>query len=127
VVGRERRGARSVPGMRGPDGPNWSGRGQLPVLRERAELTGALLAAAALAIGACGTGRLDTEKLEGRIQQRVEQQVGVKLKSVECPKDVQIRAGATFHCRAVTIAGDSASVRVTQRDDKGNVSYELVG
>jgi hypothetical protein len=100
----------------------------VPRLREHPELNVALLAAsAALVLTACGTGRLDMEKVERQIKLGVEQQVGIRLKSVACPKDVEIRAGHTFHCRVITTGGDSASVRVTQRDDDGNVSYELVG
>ena len=99
----------------------------MPLLRERPHLSVALVAGAALALGACGTARLDTEKVEGTIKRGVEQQVGIRLKAAECPEDIQIRAGHTFHCRVITTAGDSASVRVTQRDDKGNVSYQLVG
>jgi hypothetical protein len=100
----------------------------VPLLRKHSELSGALLAAsAALALTACGTARLETEKLEARIKRGVEQQVGIRLKSVDCPKDIEIRAGHTFHCRVITTGGDSASVQVRQKDDKGNVSYQLTG
>lgn len=117
-----------MPRVRGADVAGGTGRGKVPRLREHPELNGALLAtSAALALTACGTGRLDMEKVEREIKRGVEQQVGIRLKSVECPKDIEIRAGHTFHCRVITTGGDSASVRVTQKDDKGNVSHELVG
>jgi hypothetical protein len=114
--------------VRGEDVAGGARRGSVPRLREHPELNAvALAASAALALTACGTGRLDMENVERQVKRGVEQQVGIRLKSVECPKDVEIRAGHTFHCRVITTGGDSASVRVTQRDDAGNVSYELVG
>jgi len=82
---------------------------------------------AALALSACGGKTLNTDKLEPKIKQGIEQQAGVKVKSVDCPNDVEIKAGGRFNCIATTTAGDRAAVRVVQQDDKGNVRYQVGG
>jgi Domain of unknown function (DUF4333) len=82
---------------------------------------------AALALSACGTKVLNTGKLETTIKQGLEQQAGVRIKSVSCPDKVKLEAGGTFNCTAVTTGGDRASVRVVQQDDKGHVSYQVAG
>jgi hypothetical protein len=48
--------------------------------------------------------------------------------SVDCPGDVEAKAGATFTCTARAADGSTAAVHVVQTDDDGNVriSAELV-
>jgi Domain of unknown function (DUF4333) len=87
----------------------------------------ALPAAASLALAACGDKKLDTGKLEGEIKKGIERQAGVKVRSVNCPGDVKIQRGHVFNCRATTTSGQTAPVRVTQRDDEGNVNYQVGG
>jgi hypothetical protein len=82
---------------------------------------------AALALSACGTKVLNTGKLETNIKQGLEQQAGVRIKSVSCPDKIKLEAGGTFTCTAVTTGGDRAAVRVVQQDDKGHVSYQVAG
>jgi hypothetical protein len=80
---------------------------------------------AAFALSACGTKMLNTDKLETKIKQGIEQQAGVRVRSVNCPSNVEIKAGGTFNCTAVTTGGDRATVRVVQQDDQGHVRYEV--
>jgi Domain of unknown function (DUF4333) len=80
---------------------------------------------AALALSACGTKVLNTGKLETSIKQGIEQQAGLRVKSVGCPNKVKIKAGDTFNCTAVTTGGDRATVRVVQQDDEGHVRYQV--
>jgi len=84
-----------------------------------------LVAAGALLLAGCGTKRLNTNKLEGKIKNGIEQQAGVKVKSVNCPSDVKVKKGDVFTCTAETNTGQKAKVTVTQRDDKGNVNYSV--
>jgi Domain of unknown function (DUF4333) len=86
-----------------------------------------LLAAFALGVTGCGDKKLDTKKLEGKIKDGIEKQAGVKIKSVDCPGDVKVKKGDTFNCKATTEKGQSANVKVTQQDDKGNVNYQVGG
>lgn len=84
-----------------------------------------LLAVGALLLAGCGTKRLNTDKLEGKIKQGIEQQAGVKVKTVNCPSNVKVKKGDVFTCTAETSTGQKARVTVTQRDDKGNVNYSV--
>jgi hypothetical protein len=86
-----------------------------------------LLAVGAFAVTGCGDKKLDTDKLEGKIQDGIEKQAGVKIKSVDCPSDVKVKKGDTFTCKATTNSGQKANVKVTQQDDKGNVNYQVGG
>jgi hypothetical protein len=86
-----------------------------------------LLAVGAFAVTGCGDKKLDTDKLEGKIQDGIEKQAGVKIKSVDCPSDVKVKKGDTFTCKATTNSGPKANVKVTQQDDKGNVNYQVGG
>jgi uncharacterized protein DUF4333 len=83
--------------------------------------------AAAFALSACGTRMLNTDKLEAKIKEGIEQQAGVRVKSVDCPSNVELKAGGTFNCTAVTTGGDRATVRVVQQDDQGHVRYQVGG
>ena len=80
---------------------------------------------ALLALSACGTRVLNTDKLETSIKRGIEQQAGVRVKSVSCPNKVELKAGGTFNCIALTTGGDRATVRVVQQDDQGHVRYQV--
>ena len=80
-----------------------------------------------LILAGCGERRLDADKLEGKIKAGIEQQAGVKIRSVACPSNIKIKAGNVFTCKATTTAGETATVHVTQKDDKGNVNYRVGG
>jgi hypothetical protein len=82
--------------------------------------------AAAGAFSACGTERLNTDKLETEIKTGIERQTNVKIKSIACPKR-EVKTGDTFTCKATATNGDTANVKVTQQDDKGNVRWRLGG
>jgi len=83
-----------------------------------------LAAGAALLFAGCEK-KLDTGKLEGKVKDGIEQQAKIKIKSVKCPSDVKVKKGNTFNCTATSVAGQKATVKVTQSDDKGNVRYEV--
>jgi hypothetical protein len=69
-----------------------------------------------------GCGSLNTGKAEGEIANNIKEQVGVTVASVDCPKDVKPKAGDVFTCAATGQDGTRATITVTQKDDKGNVS-----
>jgi hypothetical protein len=97
------------------------------VAPSRFRLACLLPALAALAFAGCGEKKLDTGKLEGKIKQGIEQQSGVKIKSVDCPSDRKLKKGDRFKCTATSTSGQKIPVTVTQRDDKGNVFYQAGG
>jgi len=72
-------------------------------------LVGRLGALAGLALAAffavgCGETVIDASKTEAAIEQNLEKSVGQKVSSVECPTDVEVKAGDTFDC-TVHLAG----------------------
>jgi hypothetical protein len=80
-------------------------------------------ATAAVALGACGTQKLDTAEAEKTISDRLGQQAKTDV-TIECPDDVEIKKGDTFTCDAKA-RNDTAKIKVTQLDDEGNVRWEV--
>lgn len=93
----------------------------------RALLVGAI-AAGATGLAGCsasvGSKTLNTDEAEKQIGSGLEKQAGSKV-TVDCPSDVDAKAGATFTCKVKTAAGDTGTVKVTQKDDEGNISWAL--
>jgi len=84
----------------------------------------AALAVLAVAATAC-TKTLDTDGLEGELKRQIEEETGGTIASVDCPADVEVEAGGTFDCTAVEGSGAEFTITVTQRDDQGNVDWEV--
>ena len=87
----------------------------------------AAIAAAGLALGACGKSEepptiLNTEKVERAIEQSIAEQRG-KNARVSCPSGVHQKKGLEFACTAVVKRASTRFV-VTQRDGAGQVHYE---
>jgi hypothetical protein len=84
-----------------------------------------LVAALALGLSACGEQKLNTNKAESAIAQGITQQTGAQGVTVTCPDDVKVQAGNQFYCQAKAADGRQGRVRVTQKDDKGNINWKL--
>ena len=84
----------------------------------------ALAAVLAVALPACGTTTLDSAKVERVIKEGIEKQTGPNTVEVECPKDIEAKAGGKFTCTA-RAQGSEAPVEVIQRDDKGNIRWSI--
>lgn len=96
----------------------------MPDLSPRALGVLAALALAATGVAGCGTTTLDTDKAETEITKELDKQVGTGAK-VSCPDDVEVKQGDTFNCTATDPEGNKATIVVTQKDDEGNISWEL--
>jgi len=75
-------------------------------------------------------GGLDTDPLEQEIEADIEEGIGaaasgIDIDAVECPRNVQPRAGDVFVCRAFAVDGSIGTVEVRQLDDAGSVEWEL--
>ena len=79
----------------------------------------------AIAAAAC-TKTLDTEGLEGELKGQIEDQTDSTITSVDCPEDVEAKAGEVFDCTAEEGSGATFTIQVTQRDDAGNVDWEVI-
>lgn len=89
-------------------------------IRSTAVLAG-LLTVTGLA--ACGTTTLDPDKAAGEISRAVRVQAGVPVKEVTCPENVKAAKGDTFSCTVIARDGTRGQVKVTQKDDQGNIRF----
>jgi hypothetical protein len=84
--------------------------------------------AVATAISGCtvtvGGSSVNTDKAEMEIAEGIKTQTGMDV-TVKCPADVEATAGGQFACTATTADGKSGTVMVLQKDDQGNISWEL--
>lgn len=81
-----------------------------------------MVAIAALVAGGCGQRQIDVDKAAKYIDQAVQAKVGARVRSVVCPAKVEVKARATFSCVVTGRDGSTGRARVTQRDDKGNMT-----
>lgn len=64
-------------------------------------------------------------RLEPAIQSRLAE-LGTPIVSIDCPGPVPQRQGEVSYCEAEDHAGRRATIRVTQTDDDGHISFEQV-
>jgi hypothetical protein len=74
-------------------------------------------------LATAGCGSIDAQKTENLVQQEITRKTGARLKSVQCPDDVEIAKETSFVCTALGVDGTRALVPVTQIDDEGTVSF----
>jgi hypothetical protein len=80
---------------------------------------------AALALASC-TRNLNMEPLRKSVADGLASQLGLAGASVECPESRPIKAGDSFECTATPSGGGRLTVRVSQKDDSGNISWDVV-
>lgn len=83
-----------------------------------------LLALGLVLLAACSE-TIDRDRLAQSIQQDVIKQGGVSLKTVTCPKNIKPEAGQTFECLGETDTGYTFTIPVKQKDDQGNVIWDM--
>jgi hypothetical protein len=98
----------------------------LPNRSSIVRVTGAVLVGAALfGMVACSqTLKMDTVK--SAVSSGVTTQVGLTVASVTCPDTREVKANDTFECTVAPQGGGRLTVKVTQKDDQGNVNWEVV-
>lgn len=80
---------------------------------------------ALVALGACG-GNLEIPAVEKSIADGLEQQLGLAMSSVTCPRDRRAwKAGDTFRCTGRPALGGSLLIEVTQKDDRGEIGWKV--
>ncbi len=50
----------------------------------------------------------------------------MSAEGVDCPDSQPLQAGATFECTLTAVDGEPLTIRVTQADAQGNITWELV-
>jgi Domain of unknown function (DUF4333) len=86
-----------------------------------------LLASLALVGGCTRTKTLDAAQLDQKIAIDMKDNLDMHGFTVSCPDDVLAEAGRTFGCNARNPEGTTVAIEVTQTDDKGNITYKVVG
>jgi hypothetical protein len=82
----------------------------------------ALSSAPILALTGCGS--LDDAKIEDGVKRELEKN-GADIRSVECPKDLEPKRGNNFTCTAIGTDDTRLAAPVTQKDDEGNVAFNV--
>ena len=83
-----------------------------------------LVALAALGAAAC-TSMLDIDGVKKAIAEGVNAQLGLTIASVTCPDTREMKANDTFECTATPSIGGKLTVQVSQKDDKGNITWAV--
>jgi NAD(P)H-hydrate repair Nnr-like enzyme with NAD(P)H-hydrate epimerase domain len=86
-------------------------------LLSRFSAVAALAIAVFVAVG-CGETVIDSAKTEAAIEQNLENSVGQKISSVDCPSGVEVKAGTSFDC-TVSMAGgkqETATLKIINSD-----------
>ncbi len=81
-----------------------------------------VVAIAVVALMGCGGTTIDGGELADEIAEDAERE-GLVLDAVDCPSP-DAEEGATFSC-TVTVKGERRSLEIEQRNDDGNVGYDL--
>lgn len=80
----------------------------------------------ALLVPATGCSRvLDAASIESEIKTQLERQLSGVTVEIECPEDVEARAGETFDCIATSEDDNRARIVVTQTDDEGSIDFRV--
>jgi len=84
-----------------------------------------ILPAALIAATGC-TRTLNMEEANKAISEGLTTQLGLAMGSVTCPPDSRpMKAGDTFECTGTPNDGGRITVKVTQKDDQGNIGWEV--
>jgi uncharacterized protein DUF4333 len=81
-------------------------------------LLGATALLAVLAFTGCGETVIDSAKTEDALEANLSKSLETKVKSVDCPSDVEVEKGATFTC-SVKLAGGGeqmATLKILNED-----------
>jgi hypothetical protein len=82
----------------------------------------ALLGAAALLAAGCGGTVLDDSSAANTIQRYLERSLEEDVRSVDCPADQPVEAGATFECEAVLADGERTIATVEIRNEDADIA-----
>jgi uncharacterized lipoprotein len=90
-----------------------------------------LLAALAIALlgislAACGETVIDSTKTEEQLQSNRAKETGQEPKEVDCPSDVEVKAGTSFECTIVEGKGKESTATLKIRNDDADLSLVSV-
>jgi hypothetical protein len=74
------------------------------------------------AAAGCGETVIDGAKTEEQLQASLSRSLGEKVKSVDCPSDVEVKAGATFSCTIHPESGETQTATLKIRNSDADLS-----
>lgn len=104
--------------------PGWGVEHEVIPMTTRVGSRALAAVAAALLVAGC-TNVLDEAKAESTIRDGLATQLGAPVAKVDCPADRAAKTGDVFECTAKTEDGQELAIKVTQKDDQGNLEWEL--
>lgn len=94
-----------------------------PVTRRlRLALLPTLLLPLAVAVG-CGADVVDARKLEAAVKAETMVKTDTRIKSVECPTDLQVIPGTEFTCTVTAADGAEATADLEILNDDADVDF----
>jgi hypothetical protein len=81
----------------------------------------ALVALVSVAAG-CGETVIDGTKTEEQLQASLSNSLGEKVKSVDCPSDVEVKADTTFTCTVHPANGETQTATLKIRNSDADLS-----
>ena len=81
---------------------------------------GAVLAIAV--VTGCGETVIDSAKTEDAIAANLEKSQGMKIASVDCPSDVEVKTGTTFDCTVTQKGGEALTAELKILNKNADVS-----
>jgi Na+-translocating ferredoxin:NAD+ oxidoreductase RnfC subunit len=75
-----------------------------------------------LAVGGCGETVIDSAKTEGAIEHDLEKSVGLKVASVDCPSNVEVKTGTKFQCVVTEVGGKKQTATLKILNEEADVS-----
>lgn len=85
----------------------------------------AVTASASIVLGGCGTKTVEGEEAEKKIADSLTQRVGQRPEAVECPSQIEAKAGQKARCKLKASDGSEIGVTVTMADDTGKFNYQV--
>jgi hypothetical protein len=97
----------------------------LKPFRPKSTFSGVMLIAT-VGLTACSASGLSMNKVKETITIEVKEEKGIEIEALDCPEERELKAGDEFPCTAIVEDGRIVTVTVTQTDDQGNITWELV-
>ena len=85
----------------------------------------ATVASAALLAGCTTTRTIDSPRLEQQVRSYAVR-LGNRPASARCPDRIPVMKGYTFECTVTEPSGAVHTVKITERDDQGNLELQFL-
>ena len=84
-----------------------------------------VVAGALIVLSGCGTKTVNGQEVEKTIADGLAQRFGQRPTAVECPAQIEAKAGHKTRCKIKASDGSEIGLTVTMTDDKGKFDYAV--